>query len=467
MTATCRQCAAPLHLDADARARGVATCRGCATVQRAGANAWREVGVLALPPDGVEAVRRDGVITVDVPAELVRVAPTALVWGAVLGGVGGVLAGVVGGWLVGLLVAGVVAVIATLVAVALGRTPSVVVLDATLLHPAGGADPLPRDDIAQVLVAEDTEDAGRVGVHVTVWVRLRDGTRRPVVALLRDDQIALWLQDILDVELGLYQMPVAGDRARPNLPSPGAVADAARTLPIASSTLPQALHCTGCGLPNEVDGEAQRVGWMACEDCGALCLVFPEDGKQALIGLDGPDEVAVPFERRKPGARVGGWRHGAGASTWRWVAASLLIPMWMVAAAVVGIVVGGTFGWIAGIVVQILFAIVVGYTGMALLLGRWVVELHPDHVARHLHPLPLPGTRQQLDRGDVRGVAVQPGRPPGVRGLLAGEVGEGPTTHVDVVVRTRTGSVPLARGLPAGRGAFRFAARCRQALDIA
>jgi hypothetical protein len=150
------------------------------------------------------------------------------------------------------------------------------------LLPAGAA-PLPVREIRGIHAAVSHTDhgGGNVVTHCNVFALRSDGARVRLIGPLADPATALWVEELLECELRLFDLPVFGEAA---LPERGAAA---------GNWPSDRFECTSCGARVEVGDADVRRGLAECADCRGLTLLRdPRDGKP-LLGL--PDLTASPF----------------------------------------------------------------------------------------------------------------------------------------------------------------------------
>lgn len=292
MRLSCPSCASPVEYDAAGIRRGYVFCDACDTLARidedglkTGADRPEELD----RPDSVR-VDRDGddlTIRVRPPAgRRVLYLPELLIGlGAVIVPAGGLLC-----WEPELLCTVcnpialvVVGFMALLVALFIGSfasklrswLPPLKLRDGTLKWWVLRPHRVDTDRIRQLFVTRVTNEATRIeGVPwVSLTALMDNGRRRVLLGTMQDPEDALYVEAVLENELGLFDLAVEGEAADK---------EHAIDQEIDLDTIPDTVDCGACGAGLQVDDAARKRGVITCGYCQGLTLLYTSDGAPVL-----------------------------------------------------------------------------------------------------------------------------------------------------------------------------------------
>ncbi len=336
----CTMCGASIPADDQAIRRGLVACDYCSTILRITDKGTEEYkGLLARRevPSGV-AVQRKGPGEITIVARRSRQSaanfdsygakrgvkiglaigavvgvPAGLILGLGLGGailglgLGGATLGLgLGGAILGFLAAAVPAVlIAVIVVAVLDRNLPPLRLEGGVIYPSlgwGGPGPLRADSVQQLysVVARVRTAPGHPPFeNCSVCAVTEDGKRANLLAGVESAEVALYVEEILEVEAGIFNLPVYGDVEIPRgkgkqiagLPGAPPVED---------------LRCESCGQELSVTPEAWRRGFVVCEYCSGLVLLYEPGSTKPILGMPaaGSPRLRYRVEKRPGGLSI-------------------------------------------------------------------------------------------------------------------------------------------------------------------
>lgn len=128
----------------------------------------------------------------------------------------------------------------------------------------------------------------------SVYALTLDGKRIPLIDHIFDEEIALYIEELLEVETGIFNLPVYGD---PNLPR-----DIKTKTPSESLKKPELvnLNCKSCGAPLSFHYDTPQKGYLVCQYCHVLTLLYTPENKPVL-GLSELNSPTSQFKLEKRG----------------------------------------------------------------------------------------------------------------------------------------------------------------------
>jgi hypothetical protein len=136
---------------------------------------------------------------------------------------------------------------------------------------------LHRQDIRQIYTAVVNIQRGNSHSFeaCNVCVFTRDGEQSPLIGPVKNLEVGLAAEEILEKELGLFNLNVFGDNANPGSPFHPASA-AEETVPRDNE------HCDTCGSEVQFDEESRDVGYALCPHCQHITLYYAPGGEPIL-----------------------------------------------------------------------------------------------------------------------------------------------------------------------------------------
>ena len=175
----------------------------------------------------------------------------------------------------------------------------VVQVKAGEIHPASSVNGsvVAVPDIRQIYAAVTTitERSRQAADYCYVYVLTQDEKRRPLIGPIRNKEDALAIEELLEVELGLFQLPVYGDT---DLPTTAPVAPE----PTAVSSN-EDLICMSCAASLMVTNQVQQQGYVVCDYCQGLTLLYRPD-KKPVLGLPAINSPSFHYKVEKENGRL-------------------------------------------------------------------------------------------------------------------------------------------------------------------
>ncbi len=351
LTIHCSMCGANIEPDDQSIRRGVVTCSHCSTVQRITESGTRKTGrdsAAGTAPEGVQIVRsgRGGLtITARRTQQGVVLNPPEIKRGVWIGlGIGiavtaaGALVSVplviIFGWaMLGIILPALfiqflpVTFFAALIAifVVAGRQknlPPLDLRDKTLFPKAYGANPVAVDSIRQIystFTRVVTRNPKEYFDQYMVFALTNAGERVFLIGPLDSAESALYIEEQIEGELGIFELPVYGN---PDLPR-----REDESLPVSPREAPLGgAVCDSCGAEIAVTPDERKRGFSVCCHCGSLRLVYEPGSEKPILGIPdagGRDSQFTVSEN--PGETVVLSRHSA-APVLRFSKGKFLIP---------------------------------------------------------------------------------------------------------------------------------------------
>ncbi len=150
-----------------------------------------------------------------------------------------------------------------------------------LYPPTVGAKPLATSDIRQIY-----STTSRVLVHppdryidnYIVFALTHQGERVFLLGPLDSAESALFIEEFLEVNMQLLDLPVFGDAALPRRDS--------QNMPVSpQETCTEGLTCEACGAEMIIAPQDTQRGFAACRHCGGLMLLYADGGLKPILGI--------------------------------------------------------------------------------------------------------------------------------------------------------------------------------------
>jgi DNA-directed RNA polymerase subunit RPC12/RpoP len=131
----------------------------------------------------------------------------------------------------------------------------------------------------------------------SVYALTLDGQRVPLIDHIFDGNIALYIEELLEVETGIFDLPVYGDQ---NLPR-----DIRTKIPLETSEKLEihTLNCKSCGAPLPFSPDTPQRGYLVCQYCRVLALLYTPENKPVL-GLSELNSPTSQFKLVKRGELI-------------------------------------------------------------------------------------------------------------------------------------------------------------------
>ncbi len=156
-----------------------------------------------------------------------------------------------------------------------------------------GANDYLRDEIRQLYAVSTILDGDRPGsvstVHHNICVLARDGRREIIFGPARTIEIALAIEQVLEDELGLYNLRVKGDERTETVDS---------DRPRQTLKLGDTMVCQVCAAESKPSAEDWKRGFLNCDYCDHLSALYEEGGARVVLG---DETLSVVFRESDAG----------------------------------------------------------------------------------------------------------------------------------------------------------------------
>lgn len=172
--------------------------------------------------------------------------------------------------------------VSILVVSAMQKTLPTFSIQGDTIHPAVmGSPKLQKKEIKQIYAAVTELNAGEEKPRITtmVYALTENGKRVPLLGPVGESEIGLQLEELIEVELGIFNLPVFGDADLPKQTDVSQIETSTATQPMA------AFACEFCGAHLQETPESRKRGFIVCEHCTGLTLLYEPDGKRPVLGL--------------------------------------------------------------------------------------------------------------------------------------------------------------------------------------
>lgn len=297
----CTNCSAALRVDdADVRAQHT-TCQFCGTLLHLtdkGTEEYKEELVKRQPPEGVTVIHADGALSVAAKLSMmgsdntqVRSSVKPRTFYIILGI--SLVIGAIVFYLVrnieGAIVMAFFATLAALIAQLMLFTksnPALILKDGivkTEVSMNASHIETAVHDIQQLYIA--TKKFGNYGSTHDLYALLNDGKRIRLYGSFDNPEIALYIEEIMEIEMGLFNLPVFGDA--PAIEQAEAIPKAT-----ASSALDP---CANCSAELNVSDDDRRRGFTTCQYCSTVTLLYAPNSEKPMLGLPDTNDPKLQF----------------------------------------------------------------------------------------------------------------------------------------------------------------------------
>ncbi len=170
----------------------------------------------------------------------------------------------------------------------LGARKPAIILKKDVVIPTTGSPKIPRENIKQIYATATTYNAkvsdssARPVTTGNVYALTHDGKRVFLSGLMPDVEAALQVEELIEVELGMFNLPVYGDVSLPKQ------IELDNSHLLRSVNVEDSLVCEYCGIGIDVTPEEQKKGYVVCECCMGLALLYAPN-KEPILGLPQDD----------------------------------------------------------------------------------------------------------------------------------------------------------------------------------
>lgn len=138
----------------------------------------------------------------------------------------------------------------------------------------------------------------RQQTNYSIYALTQNNKRIRLLTHIPDGEVALYVEEALEIALGLFNLPVYGDQTLPREVSTPVNTTSSRP------TEPTAMNCSCCGSPLPVNPDSNLIGYVVCSHCQVLSLLYGAGKNKLVLGrakLNSPD---AQFEITKLGKQL-------------------------------------------------------------------------------------------------------------------------------------------------------------------
>ena len=135
-----------------------------------------------------------------------------------------------------------------------------------------------RQIYTAVTIFRDPSDS-RLLPLVGVYVLTKDDKRIRLLGPLISEEVALYVEEILEMELGIFNLPVYGDQAIPGQPR-----DVIPESPTPPASV-EGIQCEGCAAQLHETPKDRRHGYVVCKYCNGVTLIYDPGTSKPILGL--------------------------------------------------------------------------------------------------------------------------------------------------------------------------------------
>jgi hypothetical protein len=155
------------------------------------------------------------------------------------------------------------------------------VINNDVIIPSLGSPKISRKEVKQIYAVENRLHSSERGTatNVSLCLLTKDGKRTILVNNIPDVSTALQLEELVEVELEIFNLPVYGDSDLPRKKD---------WLEIKSASDKEMLDsflCEYCGNHLTVTPQIRTRGFATCEYCTGLTLLHESDNQEPILGL--------------------------------------------------------------------------------------------------------------------------------------------------------------------------------------
>ena len=321
MKLDCTMCAASLVADDLAIRRGMATCQYCGTLLRItpkGTETYQdEIEQRPLPPGFTVTHTPPDLVSITVPRSKsagIVINKPEVIKGLKIGvGIAVAVSGLI--LLFGIFLAllfspefGVsmipfscttfflliipAVLVSILIVSAMQKTLPTLTIQGDTIHPAVMGNPkLQKKEVKQIYAAVTRVNTGQENPLVTtmVYALTENGKRVALLGPVGEAETGLQLEELIEVELGIFNLPVYGDADLPKQTD---------TAQLESPSVPQPMEvlvCDYCAADLQETPEARKRGFLVCAHCTGLTLLYEPGGDRPVLGLPKEDLPAGQY----------------------------------------------------------------------------------------------------------------------------------------------------------------------------
>jgi hypothetical protein len=157
-------------------------------------------------------------------------------------------------------------------------------LENSIIHSSFKRESIIGKNVEQFYAAVATGAFPTIGVFALT----KDGRRIRLIWPLISKEAALYVEEILEVELGIFNLPVYGD---PDIP--GQKRDVVPESPAPASV--EGIQCEGCAARLHETPEETRQGYVVCRYCNGMTLIYEPGTSKPILGLPEPNSPAFRY----------------------------------------------------------------------------------------------------------------------------------------------------------------------------
>ncbi len=320
LTIHCSMCGANIAPDDQAIRRGLLVCTHCSTVQRISAGGTRKIEgdqAASAAPEGVKIVRgRQGGLTITGrrTQQGVVLNPPEIKRGALIGlGIGIAITAaaalvsvpliIIFGWgIAGIIVPALfllflpVTFFAAVIAifVVAGRQqnlPPLVLQDKTLFPKTYGSKSVSADAVRQLYSTTTRVLVRRPDEYIDqymVFALTNAGERVFLLGPLDSAESALFIEEQIEAEMGIFELPVYGNADLPKRED-GALPVSPQEARLGGTV------CESCGAEMTISPAEKKRGFSACRHCGSLRLLYEPGSMKPILGLPDANQQDAQF----------------------------------------------------------------------------------------------------------------------------------------------------------------------------
>jgi hypothetical protein len=131
----------------------------------------------------------------------------------------------------------------------------------------------------------------------SIYALKQDGKRIPLMLQISDQDAAFYLEEALEIGIGLFHLPVYGDQSLPR-----DLKTVTKIIPDPKPA-PEPLNCKCCGAPLPMPDSPLK-GYLVCEHCHVLSLLYGAGSDKPVLGLPKLNSPNSQFEITKMGNRL-------------------------------------------------------------------------------------------------------------------------------------------------------------------
>lgn len=147
----------------------------------------------------------------------------------------------------------------------------------------------PLSDIKQLYTT--TKQLGQLMTLHDIYALRNDGKRFRLYGSFAESDVALYIEEMLEIEMGIFNLPVFGETIDMPQSTSGVIIESLDP-------------CANCGAELNLTSEAQRRGFITCQFCSTVTLLYAPDSEKPLLGLPDPNTSDMQFTVLEDGGVV-------------------------------------------------------------------------------------------------------------------------------------------------------------------